>query len=102
MSCTCPHCKAINPALTWCPAIPMIDVYAPADLFPVGTDGLLGKELTMAVLRAEGVATPGPFHLNNTAAFIHRMDPRADHTAATNSAPTVRRQGNTPSAAPSR
>src|SRR5213592_3606091 len=70
-SCTCPHCKAINPALTWCLAMPMIDVYAPADLFPVGTDGLLGKELTMAVLRAEGVATPGPFHLNNTAAFLH-------------------------------
>src|SRR5881397_356163 len=68
-SCTCPHCKAINPALTWCLAMPMIDVYAPADLFPVGTDGLLGKELTIAVLRAEGVATPGPFHLNNTAAF---------------------------------
>src|SRR6267378_3941679 len=57
--------------------MPMIDVYAPTDLFPAGTDGLLGKELTMAVLRAEGVATPGPFHLNNTAAFIHRMDPRA-------------------------
>jgi len=56
--------------------MPMIDVYAPADLFPAGTEGLLGKELTMAVLRAEGVATPGPFHLNNTAAFIHLMDPQ--------------------------
>src|SRR5256885_8503455 len=62
--------------------MPMIDVYAPADLFPAGTDGLLGKELTMAVLRAEGVAAPGPFHLNNTAAFIHRMDPRSEeHTS---------------------
>ncbi len=79
--------------------MPMIDVYAPADLFPAGTDGLLGKELTMAVLRAEGVATPGPFHLNNTAAFIHRMDPRAIHTAATNSARTVRVQVITPPAA---
>ncbi len=79
--------------------MPMIDVYAPADLFPAGTDGLLGKELTMAVLRAEGVATPGPFHLNNTAAFIHRMDPRAVHTAATNSARTVRVQVITPPAA---
>ena len=33
----------------------------------------------MAVLRAEGVATPGPFHLNNTVAFIHRMDPLNSH-----------------------
>src|SRR5439155_12925000 len=79
--------------------MPMIDVYAPADLFPAGTDGLLGKELTMAVLRAEGVATPGAFHLNNTAAFIHRMDPRAVHTAATDSARTVRVQVITPPAA---
>src|SRR5437660_4823954 len=79
--------------------MPMIDVYAPADLFPAGTDGLLGKELTMAVLRAEGVATRGPFHLNNTAAFIHLMVPHAVHTAATNSARTVRVQVITPPAA---
>jgi phenylpyruvate tautomerase PptA (4-oxalocrotonate tautomerase family) len=77
----------------------MIDVYAPANLFPTGSDDWLGKELTMAVLRAEGVATPGPFHLNNTAAFIHRMDPHAVHTAATNSARTVRVQIITPPAA---
>jgi phenylpyruvate tautomerase PptA (4-oxalocrotonate tautomerase family) len=74
----------------------MIDVYAPSDLFPAGTDGLLGHELTMAVLRAEGVATPGPFHLNNTAAFIHRMDPHAVHTAASDSARAVRVQVITP------
>src|SRR5438132_3597533 len=79
--------------------MPMIDVYAPADLFPAGSDGRLGKELTLAVLRAEGVATPGPFHLNNTAAFIHRMDPHAVHTAATDSARTVRVQVITPPAA---
>src|SRR5207247_2209924 len=53
----------------------------------------------MAVLRAEGVSTPGPFHLNNTAAFIHRMDPHAVHTAATDSARTVRIQVITPPAA---
>jgi len=87
---------------TGCFTMPMIDVYAPADLFPVGTDSRLGKELTMAVLRAEGVATPGPFHLNNTAAFIHRMDPHAVHTAATDSARTVRVQVITPPAALSR
>ena len=82
--------------------MPMIDVYAPEDLFPAGTDARLGKELTMAVLRAEGVATPGPFHLNNTAAFIHRMDQHAVHTAATESARTVRVQVITPPAALSR
>src|SRR5437660_11972471 len=82
-----------------CLTMPMIDVYAPADLFPAGTEGRLGHELTMAVLRAEGVATPGPFHLNNTAAFIHRMDPHSVHTAATDSARTVRVQVITPPAA---
>ena len=33
----------------------------------------LVDELTHAVLRAEGVAQPGAFHLDNTAAFIHRL-----------------------------
>jgi phenylpyruvate tautomerase PptA (4-oxalocrotonate tautomerase family) len=79
--------------------MPMIDVYAAADLFPAGTDRQLGLELTMAVLRAEGVKTPGPFHLDNTAAYIHRMDPKAVHTAATDSARTVRVQVITPPAA---
>src|SRR6266516_1467780 len=79
--------------------MPMIDVYAPADLFPPGSDGRLGHELTMAVLRAEGVSTPGAYHLNNTAAFIHRMAPHAVHTAATDSARTVRVQIITPPAA---
>ncbi len=74
----------------------MIDVYAAADLFPADTDSQLGHELTMAVLRAEGVTTPGPFHLNNTAAYIHRMDPKAVHTATTSSARTVRVQVITP------
>jgi phenylpyruvate tautomerase PptA (4-oxalocrotonate tautomerase family) len=76
--------------------MPMIDVYTPSDLFPQGIDGQLGHELTMAVLRAEGVASPGPFHLNNTAAFIHRMDPHSVHTAATDSARVVRVQVVTP------
>ncbi len=80
----------------------MIDLYAAADIFPAGSDAQLGHELTMAVLRAEGVATPGPFHLNNTAAFIHRMDPNAVHTAATGAARTVRVQVVTPPGALSR
>jgi phenylpyruvate tautomerase PptA (4-oxalocrotonate tautomerase family) len=77
----------------------MIDVYAVADLFPAGTDRQLCEELTLAILRAEGVATPGPFHLNNTAAYLHRMDPSTVHTAATASARTVRVQVVTPPAA---
>ncbi len=79
--------------------MPMIDVYAAADLFPAGTDRQLGEELTLAILRAEGVATPEPFHLHNTAAYIHRMDPSTVHTAATDSARTVRVQVVTPPAA---
>jgi phenylpyruvate tautomerase PptA (4-oxalocrotonate tautomerase family) len=80
----------------------MIDVYARRDLFPDGTDRQLGEELTFAVLRAEGVSKPGPFHLNNTAAYIHRLPPEAVHTAATDAARTVRVQVITPPAALSR
>ncbi len=61
--------------------MPMIDVYAPADLFPASADAQIGQELTHAVLRAEGVATPGPFHLDNTAAVIHRRPATAISTA---------------------
>jgi phenylpyruvate tautomerase PptA (4-oxalocrotonate tautomerase family) len=74
----------------------MIDVYAPANLFPEDADGRLGNELTHAVLRAEGVPTPGPFHLDNTAAFIHRLQPSAISTANTPAARTVRVQIVTP------
>lgn len=76
--------------------MPMIDVYAPADLFPADADPALGDELTHAVLRAEGVASPGPFHLDNTAAFIHRLPASAISTANTPSARTVRVQIVTP------
>src|SRR3954468_13070989 len=76
--------------------MPMIDVYAPADMFPAGTDRELGEALAMAVLRAEGVSTPGPFHTNNTAVYIHRMEPATVQTAATALARTVRVQIVTP------
>jgi phenylpyruvate tautomerase PptA (4-oxalocrotonate tautomerase family) len=76
--------------------MPMIDVYAPADLFPPDADLELGRELTLAVLRAEGVAVPGPFHLNNTAAFIHRLPKAALSTAAAQPASVVRIQIVTP------
>jgi phenylpyruvate tautomerase PptA (4-oxalocrotonate tautomerase family) len=74
----------------------MIDVYAADDLFPVGTDRQLAEELTAALLRAEGVTTPGPTHTHNTAAYLHRMPPSAVHTAATDEARTVRVQVLTP------
>ena len=76
--------------------MPMIDVYAAADLFPAGADRELGEALTLAVLRAEGVPTPGPFHTNNTAVYIHRLPASAVQTAATAQARTVRIQIITP------
>jgi phenylpyruvate tautomerase PptA (4-oxalocrotonate tautomerase family) len=82
--------------------MPMIDVYAAADLFPAGADRQLGEELTLAILRAEGVAKPGPFHLDNTAAYIHRLPPSTVQTAATAQARSVRVQVVTPPGALSR
>ena len=76
--------------------MPMIDVYAAADLFPAGSDRSLAEQLTLALLRAEGVQQPGPVHLENTGAYIHRLDPNAVHTAGTAAARTVRVQVITP------
>ena len=74
----------------------MIDVYASNYLLPSGSDRRIGEALTLAGLRAEGVAAPGPFHLENTAAFIHRMDPATVQTAAQPMARTIRIQIITP------
>ena len=82
--------------------MPMIDVYAPADLFPADADRALGQQLTLAVLRAEGVPAPGPFHADNTAAYIHRLPASVVQTAATAQARTVRIQVVTPPGALSR
>src|SRR6478736_1214176 len=76
--------------------MPMVDVYAPSDLLPSGSDRRIGEELTRAILRAEGVSTPGPFHLENTAAFIHRMDPATLQSAAQAVARAIRVQIITP------
>ncbi len=76
--------------------MPMIDVYAPADLFPAGADRDLAAELTSALLRAEGVINPGSTHTNNTGAYIHRLPPSAVNTAAQGNARTVRVQVLTP------
>src|SRR5882672_5191488 len=77
-------------------SMPMIDVYAPTDLFPVSADRQLAEALTAALLKAEGVANPGPTHTNNTGAYIHRMPPSTVNTAAQGSARTVRVQVVTP------
>ena len=76
--------------------MPMIDVYASSDLLPSGSDRRIGEELTRAVLRAEGVSSPGQFHLENTAAFIHRMEPTTVQTAAQAVARNIRVQILTP------
>jgi phenylpyruvate tautomerase PptA (4-oxalocrotonate tautomerase family) len=76
--------------------MPMIDVYAPDDLLPAGADAQLATDLTWAVLRAEGVAAPGAFHLDNTAAFIHRLPAAAIATGSSVSARAVRVQVVTP------
>lgn len=76
--------------------MPMIDVYAAADLLPAGADRRLAEELTAALLKAEGVVSPGPTHTNNTGAYIHRLPPSAVNTAAQGNARTVRVQVLTP------
>jgi phenylpyruvate tautomerase PptA (4-oxalocrotonate tautomerase family) len=76
--------------------MPMIDIYAPADLFPADADERLGTELTHAVLRAEGHNGPviPAFFTENTAAFVHRLP--IVSTAAAPSARAVRVQVVTP------
>ncbi|BBI32806.1 tautomerase family protein [Cohnella abietis] len=76
--------------------MPMIDVYTPENLFPADAEKELGTALAHAVLRAEGVASPSPFHLDNTAVFIHRLKATDIHTGSTNSANNVRIQIITP------
>ncbi|MEK8131788.1 hypothetical protein WMW72_28155 [Paenibacillus filicis] len=76
--------------------MPMIDIYTPDHLIPVDANSQLGTELALAVLRAEGVESPGPFHLNNTAVFIHRLSSEAIHTGSTPSAKNIRIQVITP------
>jgi len=79
--------------------MPMIDVYAPNDLLPSGSDRRIGEALTRAALRAEGVAAPSPYYLENTGVFIHRMDPATFQTAAEPRARSIRIQIITPPAA---
>jgi phenylpyruvate tautomerase PptA (4-oxalocrotonate tautomerase family) len=50
----------------------------------------------LALPGAEGVQHPAAVQLNNTAAYIHRLNPKAVHTAGAASARTVRIQVLTP------
>lgn len=76
--------------------MPMIDVYLPNGLISESRDPGLVRELTLAVLRAEGVENPGPFHLENTACFVHRLADERIGTAAAQAMACVRVQIVTP------
>ena len=82
--------------------MPMIDLYFPSTLFKPEQYGELSDRLTRVVLSAEGVANPTPLHLNNTAAYLHAMEPTAVNTAATHGAQVVRAEVTTPPSALSR
>ena len=76
--------------------MPMIDVYAPKGIFPDSVKRDLAEQLTLTLLKAEGVTEPSETHLNNTAAYLHFMDPEDVHTAKQGNAKTVRIQVLTP------
>jgi phenylpyruvate tautomerase PptA (4-oxalocrotonate tautomerase family) len=64
-------------------AMPMIDVYAPTGTF--GDKSALAQELAQTIMRWEKVPAI-PFFLDNTAAFIHELDPDSLSTAGGRSA----------------
>ncbi len=76
--------------------MPMIDVFAPGPLLAEGADAQLATDLTWAVLRAEGVKAPSAFHLDNTAAFIHRLPAESIAAGSGSGTPAVRVQIVTP------
>jgi len=67
--------------------MPMIDVYAPTDLLPIGSDRRIGEELTRAVLRAEVSVLPARFTWRTpprsfTGWIRRRFRPRPRHSHA--------------------
>jgi hypothetical protein len=58
--------------------MPMIEVYAPGDLFPDGVDREIAEGLTLALLRAEGVQHPAL--ATDIVARIARDPPQAART----------------------
>jgi phenylpyruvate tautomerase PptA (4-oxalocrotonate tautomerase family) len=71
--------------------MPMIDIYAPAGLFPAGSERTLAEELTGALLRSYS-APRTPAFLDNTGAYLHVLPGEHVHTAGTGQARTVRVQ----------
>ena len=59
--------------------MPMIDVYAPKNLF--GDRHKLAQDLARTIMRWEQVPEI-QFFLDNTAAFVHELEPEAFSTAA--------------------
>ncbi len=76
--------------------MPMIDVYAPSDLFPDGVDREIAEGLTLALLRAEGVQHPGLGSAQQHSRLHSSPEPEGVHTAGRASARTVRIQVLTP------
>ena len=83
--------------------MPMIDVYGPNDLLPAGSDRRIGEELTLAVLRAEGVSSPTRIDARNplmtstalsvgsaSASIIHLRVPSTASGNVAAPAPTMR------------
>jgi len=76
--------------------MPMIDVYAPRNLFPPGAESPARRRSSRSrCYELRGSRSPVR-HLNNTGAYIHRMPATAVNTAASGSARTVRVQVLTP------
>ncbi|MGW0832083.1 hypothetical protein [Streptomyces prunicolor] len=73
--------------------MPIIDVYAPADLFPADSDRALADQLATAVMSAEGYPPPAPPGVKEiTGVYLHRLPAVSVQTAATALARTVRVQ----------
>jgi phenylpyruvate tautomerase PptA (4-oxalocrotonate tautomerase family) len=73
--------------------MPIIDVYAPADTFPPGTERALAQQLTTVVMRAEGFGDSPPEAIKAiTGCYLHWLPADAVHTAASDRAGTVRVQ----------
>ena len=75
--------------------MPMIDVYTPVGVVPAESRRELARQLTEALLRAEGQEVVEPF-ASNTAAYLHELPPEAVHTAATDRARVARIEVLTP------
>jgi phenylpyruvate tautomerase PptA (4-oxalocrotonate tautomerase family) len=76
--------------------VPMIDVYGPADVVPADAVPSSETGSPMRCFAPKGSPRQPPFHLANTAAFVHRLPETAVATAPAGSARVVRVQIITP------